>query len=422
MVRRWNKRGTEPPSSATSGLPPGDARAGPACGLRERGLACGDRRVARATVTSSATGFDYARQAVPGAGERPRREATTCPTWTSTTSVDIPNDYFHDLSHLVRAGARRLAVPSSPGELAALYREASRGEKLVKALPARVLVTATRWCCVAAALLLVPALLGFQCAVHERAPGRAVPLVLRLRKPERRRSSTSRGRSGRTSASRRDAGRVPPRRFHRARVHRQRRCARRRDEALGGPRVAAWDLGSHQPELRREPGRCRQRAGHAGVVLIGVNLGRFTADPRRRTPQQAVGRELVLKSAFLQQYVVAARTAVTSTRTRSCRASSSYLAELTRRTARCCSTAEPPSRSTRQHRYNLSSIHSDRTSEGADGDACGTRSATRSSSRTWTTTSRCSSSSCSAAGERGVHAVLVELPLNEDIVARPLRR
>ncbi len=73
------------------------------------------------------------------------------------------------------------------------------------------------------------------------------------------------------------------------------RAARRPADRRLGPRL-------HQPELRRDARRRRQRARLPGVGAHRRQLGRFTAYPAQNE-QQVVGRDLVLKSPFLQKYV-----------------------------------------------------------------------------------------------------------------------
>ena len=72
---------------------------------------------------------------------------------------------------------------------------------------------------------------------------------------------------------------------------------------FGGPRVAAWDLGC----INQNFGETMAVADNVPTakpawVLIGINPGRFT-EPPAANEQQIVGRDFLLKSAHLQQYV-----------------------------------------------------------------------------------------------------------------------
>ena len=71
---------------------------------------------------------------------------------------------------------------------------------------------------------------------------------------------------------------------------------------LGGPHVAAWDLGSINQNFAETLAVADNVPLSPAWVLIGVNLGRFTEFPAQNE-QQVVGRDFLLKSAFLQRYV-----------------------------------------------------------------------------------------------------------------------
>ena len=71
---------------------------------------------------------------------------------------------------------------------------------------------------------------------------------------------------------------------------------------LGGPSIAAWDLGFINQNFAETLAVADNVPDSPAWVLIGVNLGRFTAYPAQNE-QQVVGRDLLLKSAFLQRYV-----------------------------------------------------------------------------------------------------------------------
>lgn len=73
-------------------------------------------------------------------------------------------------------------------------------------------------------------------------------------------------------------------------------------KALGGPRVTALDLGFINQNLAETLAIADNVPARGSWLLIGVNLGRFTAAPAVNE-RQVVGRDLLLKSAFLQRYV-----------------------------------------------------------------------------------------------------------------------
>ena len=117
----------------------------------------------------------------------------------------------------------------------------------------------------AAAALLVPALLGFQWLFTSGALDRGARWVALCATRGLVHLHLVDGRQGAAAAAE-HAGALPGRRLERPRVDRERRRARRR----GRPRrrAARGRLRPRldQPELRREPRRRGQRAGHAGLA------------------------------------------------------------------------------------------------------------------------------------------------------------
>jgi len=71
---------------------------------------------------------------------------------------------------------------------------------------------------------------------------------------------------------------------------------------LGGPRVAAYDLGVSNQNFAESLAVADNVPDSPAWVLIGVNLGRFTID-RASSAQQARGRELLLDSRQVQRFV-----------------------------------------------------------------------------------------------------------------------
>ena len=70
----------------------------------------------------------------------------------------------------------------------------------------------------------------------------------------------------------------------------------------GGPEVAAWDLGSMNQNFAQSLAVADNVPATPTYLLVGVGLGRFTSD-RGASFKQSEGRELLLPSRFLQQYV-----------------------------------------------------------------------------------------------------------------------
>lgn len=71
----------------------------------------------------------------------------------------------------------------------------------------------------------------------------------------------------------------------------------------GGPPVAAYNLSSRMQRFAQSWAVVDNLPDTPTTVLIGVNLGRFTTSPRSNF-NQVVGRELLLKSDSLREYVV----------------------------------------------------------------------------------------------------------------------
>ena len=239
---------------------------------------------------------------------------------------------------------------------------------------------------VAAALLLVPALLGFQWLFTSGA-GRSVPLDVALRN---RRGLVHvhllDGRQGAAGPAG-HAGAVPARRLERARVDRERRRARRRDRRTRRASRRRLRPRLDQPELRPEPDRGGQRAGHAGLAAgrhqprpLHGDQGaerrpgggpRAAARERRRPGLRLlrVGPPGVLVHDPAGHLGVHHRLDARSTAASCSRA--------TRRapSTSCTGTRRRPGA---------------RTARRSGSSRSGTRAASRSSSRTWTPTCRCS--------------------------------
>jgi hypothetical protein len=183
-------------------------------------------------------------------------------------------------------------------------------------------------------------------------------------------------------------------------------------KAAGGPAVTALDLGFINQNFAETLAIADNVPARGSWVLIGVNLGRFTSYPAVNE-RQVVGRDLLLKSAFLQQYVAGTYGRYTYSFT-ILPGIFSYLTDFAKQDGKKVLRGDLPSRTYRQHQYTVAGNHSVKRKQRMV--------------QTWLTSrypvfarnldynlamleqilQRCR--------ERGVHAVLVELPLNRDIV------
>ena len=183
---------------------------------------------------------------------------------------------------------------------------------------------------------------------------------------------------------------------------------------LGGPRVSAWDLGFMNQNFAETLAIADNVPVAGSWVLVGVNLGRFTSDPAVNE-RQVVGRDLLLKSAFLRKYV-ADTTGHYKYSYTILPGIFSYLTDLAKRDGGQVLRGRLPHTAYRQHEYTLAGNHSLKQKQRMV--------------QTWLTSRypvfrrnlaynlamleqilvRCR--------QRGVHAVIVELPLNRDIVGK----
>jgi hypothetical protein len=180
----------------------------------------------------------------------------------------------------------------------------------------------------------------------------------------------------------------------------------------GGPATVAWDLGSINQNFAQSLTVTDNVPAEDAWVLVGINLGRFTPD-RGSSFKQAEGRELLLKSRFLQRYVAEhyGKYEYTTTILPGIFA---YLTSYVQQHDGDLLSGEIPSREYGQHRYNDKSAHTVRQKERMV--------------RTWNTHrypifKRNLSFNLAMleqllirAEQRGVHVVLVELPTNRALV------
>ncbi len=180
----------------------------------------------------------------------------------------------------------------------------------------------------------------------------------------------------------------------------------------GGPRIAAWDLACINQNFAETLAVADNVPDSPAWVLIGVNLGRFTAFPAENE-QQVVGRDLVLKSSFLQQYVSSAYGRYRYSYT-ILPGIFSYLTSFLKKDGPVLLAARPAARQYRQHHYTLSGIRTPAQKERLVKKWSATRYPVFRRNLAFNLAmleqlvTRCE--------QRGVRAVIVELPLNEDAV------
>ena len=132
--------------------------------------------------------------------------------------------------------------------------------------------------------------------------------------------------------------------------------------SFGGPRVAAWDLGCINQNFAESLVIADNvPTAKPAWVLVGINEGRFTEDPPTNE-QQVVGRDLLLKSRFLQRYL--------SSRYGTYRYSLtilpgvfSYLTSYAGQDGWAALTGDAPQRRYVQHNYTVRKVYSARKKE-----------------------------------------------------------
>jgi hypothetical protein len=182
---------------------------------------------------------------------------------------------------------------------------------------------------------------------------------------------------------------------------------------LGGPRVAAWDLGC----INQNFGESMAVADNVPTakpawVLIGINPGRFT-EPPATNEQQIVGRDFLLKTTHLQQYIASTYGAYKYSRT-ILPGIFSYLTSKAQQDGFKAFTRGAPQRVYVPHKYSVAKVH--------------TKAQKEAMVRLWNRKRypvfrqnlqfnlalvRQILISCR---ERGVHAVLLELPQNNEAI------
>ena len=182
--------------------------------------------------------------------------------------------------------------------------------------------------------------------------------------------------------------------------------------SLGGPQTAAWDLGSPNQNFAQSLAVADNVPNSPAWILIGINLGRFTPD-RSASMKQVVGREFLLKSAFLREYVAREYGAYKYSRT-ILPGIFSYLVSYLQEHG-----AEPlkgsvPTRQYGQHHYSLKYIHSPAQKETMV--KIWNKRRYRMFRRNLSFNLAMLEQLLIRCRERGLHPVLVELPNNRDLI------
>ena len=154
---------------------------------------------------------------------------------------------------------------------------------------------------IAAAVLLVPALLGFQW-LFTSGVWTAVPLDAALRNPEDSFTYIS----WMVGKARQDQPRTPGVYLLGGSSARESIVSGDALAAeivqLGGPRVAAYDFGSSNQNFAESLAVVDSAPDTPAWLIVGINLGRFTV-AKQQNAAQAEGRELLLKSGAVHSFV-----------------------------------------------------------------------------------------------------------------------
>jgi hypothetical protein len=265
---------------------------------------------------------------------------------------------------------------------------------------------------VVAALLLLPALLGFQWLFTSGAWTEAVPLDTALRNPEDSFTYVS----WMVGQARQDVPDVPGLYLLGGSSARESIVS---GEALaaeireaGGPDVVAYDLGSINQNFAESLSVVQSAPDTPAWLLVGVNLGRFTAT-REVNAQQAEGREFLLDSEAVQDFVSSKWGLEEYTYT-ILPGIWAYITDWMRKHGAAVLEGDPPSTEYELHRYSEKTRRSESNKE---------RLVTK-----WNTSRKpvfeknrvanlqMLEALLAEAKRRGVNVVLLELPLNQEIV------
>lgn len=263
----------------------------------------------------------------------------------------------------------------------------------------------------AAAVCLVPALLGFEWLFTSGA-WTAVPLERALRNPEDSFTYVS----WVVGKARQDAPPVPGLYLLGGSSARESivsgEALAREIRAAGGPEVAAYDLGSINQNFAESLAVVQSAPDTPAWLLVGVNLGRFTAT-KDDNAMQAEGREFLLESGAVQDFV-SSKWGLAEHSYTILPGVWAYLTDWLRRHGGAVLEGDPPGNAYALHRYSAET----RRSEGQKRRLVKKWNASRKPvfERNRVANLQMLEALLAAARERGVNVVLLELPLNEEIV------
>jgi hypothetical protein len=123
----------------------------------------------------------------------------------------------------------------------------------------------------------------------------------------------------------------------------------------GGPDTEAYDLGSMNQNFAQSLAVIDNVPDTPAIAIVGVAPGRFTSDPGTNQ-KQAEGRELLLKSDYLREYVTEVSGKYRYTYT-ILPGILSYLTSYAEEHKEELLSGELPERAYGQHRYNVKRIH-----------------------------------------------------------------
>ncbi len=187
-------------------------------------------------------------------------------------------------------------------------------------------------------------------------------------------------------------------------------------EELGGPRVAAYDLGSINQNFAESLAVVDSAPDTPAWLLVGVNLGRFTAT-REQNAAQAEGREFLLEGGAVQEFV-SSEWGLAERSYTILPGIWAYITDWMRMHGGKLLEGDPPSTEYELHRYSAKTRRSDSQKK---------RLVTK-----WNTSRKpvfeknldgnlqMLEALLAQARERGVRVVLLELPLNKEIVGDSL--
>jgi hypothetical protein len=264
---------------------------------------------------------------------------------------------------------------------------------------------------VVAALLLVPALLGFQWLFTSGA-WTVVPLDTALRNPQDSFTYIS----WMVGKARQDEPRTPGLYLLGGSSARESIVSggalATEIVALGGPRVAAYDLGSINQNFAQSLAVADSAPDTPAWLLVGINLGRFTAS-REQNAAQAEGREFLLDSGAVQDFVSSEWDLQENSYT-ILPGIWAYVTDWMRKHGGRLLEGEPPTTEYQLHRYSEKTRRSDSQKKRLVTKWNESRKPVFEKNRV--ANLQMLEALLAEAKERGVNVVLLELPLNEEIV------